>query len=55
LISQAQNSGAAWSTTSFITKKERVCRTPDGALNRLPWRRLKPSTYADFRRLRIAY
>jgi FAD binding domain-containing protein len=39
----AQNSSGALSTTSFITKKVRVWRTPGSAMSCSPWMRLKSS------------
>ena len=39
-----QKSSGALSTTSFMTKKVRVWRTPGSAINWSPWMRLKSST-----------
>jgi hypothetical protein len=36
-----QKSSGALSTTSFITKNVRVCRTPGSAISWSPWMRLK--------------
>ena len=41
VLSADQNSSGALSTTSFITKNVRVCRTPGSAINWSPWMRLK--------------